>query len=97
MVAERKITTVKLDKKEWQAQIRKTIHEEHQREEKIAQRKAKEAAHKYKKYLPVPIVIGIIACIIMYKEYGIEQLIETILSWTIGITIITTIIGSIKK
>lgn len=48
-----------------------------------------------KRSLPIPIIIGIAASAIMYRFYGGAKLIETLLSWIIGMTLIAFIITSI--
>ena len=50
---------------------------------------------KLKTSIPIQIVIGIAACFLMYMLMGWEKLIETLLGWVIGMTIIATIITSI--
>ncbi len=55
----------------------------------------KKLAKNLKRSLPIPIIIGIAASLVMYKLYGSETLIETLLSWIIGMTLITFIITSV--
>ncbi|MBW2992536.1 hypothetical protein KY345_04935 [Candidatus Woesearchaeota archaeon] len=50
---------------------------------------------KLKVSVPLQIIIGIAACVLMYYLFGGRSLLETLLSWTIGMTIIATIITSI--
>ena len=51
----------------------------------------------YTEYLPIPILIGLIAAYILYYFYGPKVLIQALLSWTIGITLVTTMVGSFLK
>jgi hypothetical protein len=50
-----------------------------------------------KKIITIPIIIGFVACAIMYTKYGWDVLEQTLLSWTIGVTIIVTIVAIIEK
>lgn len=51
----------------------------------------------FKSIISVPIIIGIFASIILYEEFGWRALENTLLSWTIGLTIIVTIITLIER
>lgn len=41
------------------------------------------------KWIPLPILVGIIASIIMYRVYGAHEFWKNFLSWIIGSTIIS--------
>lgn len=45
--------------------------------------------------MPLQIILGIIACALMFFLMGWEKLFETLLSWVIGMTIIATIITGV--
>lgn len=49
---------------------------------------------KLKVLIPIQIVIGIVACFLMYFIFGGNKLVETLLSWTIGMTIIAAFVTS---
>ncbi|MCD6575684.1 MAG: hypothetical protein J7K73_00825 [Nanoarchaeota archaeon] len=51
----------------------------------------------FKSIISIPIVIGVIAAMIMYKEFGWQKLEEVLLSWTIGLTIIATIVTLLER
>ncbi len=51
----------------------------------------------FKSVISIPIIIGVIASIIMYQEFGWKKLEEVLLSWTIGLTIIATIITLLER
>lgn len=55
----------------------------------------------FAKLIPVPIIIGLIASYTMVRFYGWKTFGETILSWVIGITIVTigvaTVLSKIKS
>lgn len=41
------------------------------------------------KWIPLPILVGIIASVLMYKIYGAHEFWKNFLSWIIGSTIIS--------
>lgn len=48
--------------------------------------------------ITIEIIIGLVAVFLMYYKFGLDRLIETLLNWTIGITIVTTlVVGFIKR
>ncbi|MCD6547829.1 MAG: hypothetical protein J7K22_04740 [Nanoarchaeota archaeon] len=51
----------------------------------------------FKSILSIPILIGVVAAIIMYDEFGWEKLEEVLLSWTIGLTLLATIVALIER
>jgi hypothetical protein len=86
------VKTKKITKKEWEAFIR------------IAKAEQKRASHKTYdfleitwRYLPVPILIGLLAAFLMVHFYGWRALWENLLAWAIGLTVITTFIASVQR
>lgn len=59
------------------------------------ERTLKNFMRKLRVLIPVQILLGIIACFLMYFIFGGNKLAETLLSWTIGMTIIATLVTSI--
>jgi len=53
--------------------------------------------YKLRRAITVPIIIGIIAAVLMYLWYGREILIQTLLSWTIGLTILAAAITLLER
>ncbi len=51
----------------------------------------------FKSIISVPIIIGILAAILMYHEFGWIKLKETLLSWTIGLTLLATIVTLLER
>lgn len=45
-----------------------------------------------KKLLTVELLIGLLAAFSLYKFYGTAELFKTLLNWTIGITLATTVV-----
>ena len=60
-------------------------------------RKQKEHYKKLKKLVPIPIIVGILAALIMYNLYGGDEVFKAFLSWVIGLTLIVTIITYLPK
>lgn len=50
---------------------------------------------RLRKFVPVEVIIGVVACFFMYFIFGGEKLVETLLSWVIGMTIIAAIVTSL--
>lgn len=55
----------------------------------------KKLTKNLKKTLPIPIMMGIVACLLMLMFFGAKQLFETLLSWIIGMTLIAFLITSV--
>ena len=45
---------------------------------------------KIKHWIPIPIIVGIVAAIIYIKLGGVKKLVELLLGWTIGATLVAT-------
>jgi len=60
-------------------------------------RKKQDFYKKLRRIIPIPILMGVIAAITMQHLYGWPSLIETLLGWTIGLTIVATIIAYLPK
>jgi len=84
----------KMNEKEWAMYIELQKRNKEMRA-KLA--KKENNLNKLRKYMFSSWVFGVSAAIIMYFFYGWEILLETILSWTIGVTIIATIFAAITK
>ncbi|MBD3263229.1 hypothetical protein GF374_02515 [Candidatus Woesearchaeota archaeon] len=81
-------------------QLSKILHNEFEKEraERIKkQRQTYKVMNKLKKIISVPIIIGVAAAIIMWFFYGWDVLLRTLLSWTIGLTILATIITLLER
>ena len=48
-----------------------------------------------KALLTAEIAVGLLAIFLMYYKFGSDKLIETLLNWVIGVTIVTTIVTGI--
>jgi len=69
----------------------KVIEQQRERRQKV------EFYKRLRRLVPIPIVIGIVAALIMHDLYGWQSLLETLLGWTIGLTIVATIIAYLPK
>ncbi len=91
----KKILTIK----EWHNLVKQTQDSRIYKSEK--KREWKKFIHTFRVLTPIPIIIGVTAAIITWKIYGPDELTKIILSWTIGITLITTfvatLLGKIQK
>jgi len=61
------------------------------------QQKLSKLRYGLRKAITIPIVIGFAAAIVMWYVYGWDMLSETLLSWTIGSTILVSIIALLKR
>lgn len=50
-----------------------------------------------KKYISIPIIVGIAASAAIYTYFGGEELFKTLLSWTVGVTIVVTFVAALAK
>lgn len=78
-----------LSQKEWAMQIEQGMRRHDMKQQREQERRFDHLRH----YLPIPIVIGIIACFLFIWLYGWRSFLEVFLSWVIGITIVTTVIA----
>ena len=98
------MATRKLNRKEWaefielerrNKELKKKIAEQNREKKKLG------PLIRIKKFVPGAIGIGIIALVAEFFWFGWRALLETVLSWIIGITIVTayvaTVSGSKKK
>ena len=53
--------------------------------------------NNFKSILSIPIAIGIIAAIVMYYQFGWIELQKILLSWTIGLTLLATIVTLLER
>lgn len=88
------MSTKKMNNKEWAMYI-----ELQKRNKEMQQKLAKKQNNfnRFRKYLLNSWMIGVLAAIIMFIFFGWKILFETILNWTIGVTIVTTIFAAVTK
>ena len=82
-----------LTMKEWHSLVKQTKDNRIYKTEK--KREWKNFIHTFRLLTPIPIIIGLVAAIITWKLYGPEELYKILLSWIIGITLVTTVIATL--
>lgn len=86
--------TRRLGNKEWAELIKKSIDKNELRKRLEARKRWETFGKKMRVLFPLTLFIGIISMILMYVIYGGFELVKTILSWTIGATVISTFVPS---
>ena len=80
----------------WEEMVRRSSHYENKRKNEL-----NDIVSRVRRFMTIPIVIGVIAAVILWLRHGWDKLEQTVLSWTIGMTLIGTLIasaiGKIKK
>ncbi len=85
------------DRKSWEEIVTYALHNKDTIEAMRERRKQKEHYKNLKRLVPIPIIIGVLAALIMYNMYGGEAVFKAFLSWVIGLTLIVTIITYLPK
>jgi len=57
----------------------------------------KEMRNKIRQYISFPIIIGIVASIIYFNMFGFNMYVKDLLSWTIGITIVSVVLAALPN
>lgn len=94
MTKKQKPTKVKPE--ELAAIFREIVEKERTQKVKHKQ-KFTDVLNKVKRVMTIPLIIGFIAAFLMYHYFGWDKLIHSLLSWTIGLTILATIITVLSK
>lgn len=80
----------------WEEMILRSAHYENKKKSEL-----NELIKRIRRLMTIPIVIGVLAAILLWLRHGYHALEEAVLSWTIGMTLIGTLIasaiGKIKK
>lgn len=53
--------------------------------------------YKLRRAITIPVLIGIFAAILMWWKFGWDELAHTLLSWTIGLTILAATITLLER
>ena len=91
-----------LEKKEeltkWERIVRDSIIRKEkireERERRLREERLREKRKKLKRYLSIPIIIGLLACVLFIYRFGWTELEKSVYSWLIGITFISTLVAS---
>lgn len=84
-----------MKKNDWELMVKKAVKRHHR--QISAEHSNKVHVKALRKYISIPITIGIVASLLIYKLYGVDQLVSTILSWFVGVTIVATLVAALSK
>ncbi|MCK4522247.1 MAG: hypothetical protein KAU20_06740 [Nanoarchaeota archaeon] len=85
------------DKRKWKDIVGYALANQDRIQEFRKKRELKEHYRIIRKFVPIPVIIGSLAAFMMYKMYGGEELLRSLLAWVIGLTIVATIIAYVPK
>jgi|TARA_B100002003_G_scaffold152641_1_gene141455 amino acid transporter len=84
-------------RRSWEDQVKYAMHHK-DTIQAIRERKQKLDKKKHlKRLVPIPILVGVLAALVMYNLYGGEAVLKAFLSWVIGLTLIAAIITYLPK
>ena len=84
--------------KEWEAAIKRAIEKDPKLGHPVNERRRNDYyGPLLKKYIQIPVIIGIAAAVISYYLYGGVELLKKFLDWMIGITLFATIYALISR
>ena len=78
--------------KDWEHVLKEAIENKSIQLIKKEKRSYERYLSMLRKLVAIHIILGIAAAIILYLNFGWEELIKTFLSWVIGITLVATIV-----
>lgn len=78
-----------MKRKEWAEMIERGMRR-HEQQQAVEQNRR---MRDLRKYIPIPIVLGLLASILYVLLWGWETFLQDFLSWVIGITIVTTVLA----
>lgn len=61
------------------------------------QQRVLDVIYKLRRAVTIPIIIGVFAAVLMWWKFGLETLAKTLLSWTIGLTILVAIVTLLQR
>ncbi len=82
---------------EWEKKVRYALTHKDEISKRRENREKQDFYKRMRRLVPIPIMIGILAAIMMHKYFGWQSLLETLLGWVIGLTIVATIIAYLPK
>ena len=85
------------DKAKWSEIVRYALNHQDTVKEMREKRQKQEYKKRLRKLIPIPIIVGLIAALVMYMLYGGHELFKSLLTWIIGLTFIATIIAYLPK
>jgi polyferredoxin len=86
-----------MTRRTWEEQVRYAMH--HKDTIQAMREKKEKTEHKkrLRRLIPIPLIVGVIAAMTMYHLFGWEKLVESFLSWIIGLTLIAALITYLPK
>ena len=84
------MANIKLSQREWAQEVEKALR-------KSETVRKKRLLSKLQRFLPVPIIIGIVASILLITFYGWRDFFLRVLAATIAATIVTTMVATFAK
>ena len=84
-------------KKSWEDQVKYALHHQDTIKAMREHREKKEYHEKLRRFVPIPILIGAFAAFLMYNFFGLQEMLKSLLSWIIGMTLVATVIAYIPK
>ena len=80
----------KISKAEWDFEVKRALKIRELNTEKMRRSKYTYFETYMKKWMPLPIIIGLIAALSLLYFYGIKEFFKFFLSWIVNMTIIAT-------
>ena len=80
----------KISKEEWDFEVKRALKIRELNTEKMKRSKYAYFDLHVKKWMPLPIIIGVIAALLLFYFYGINEFFKFFLSWIVSMTIIAT-------
>ena len=85
------------DRRTWEEQVKYAVHHKDTIQAMRERKQKLEKKKHLKRIIPIPIIVGSLAALVMYNLYGGEAVLKAFLTWIIGLTLIATIITYLPK
>ena len=84
-------------RRSWEDQVKYAMHHKDTIQAMRERKQKLEKKKSLRKLVPIPIIVGCAAALIMYQLYGADVLLRSFLSWVIGLTLIAAVITYLPK
>ena len=81
--------------KEWEEVIKVALAKYKREEANAARKKQLSQLKILRKYISIPIVVGLVALVAIYFFFGMGEVLKTLLSWVVGVTIVATVVAAL--
>jgi len=81
----------------WEHIVREALANQDRIAQERRKREIRESYIRIKALIPLSVLIGVVAFYLMISIYGWREILKTLLSWIVGVTIVTTIIALMQK